>query len=111
MKKNILLTSLLFGTLFLSINSAQAAPPPPHGGPGGPGGGHHRGPSMHRPPSHGHIHHPPRMHSRHHVRHYGGYYGPCYCRYCCPIGLLPQPPRIYYPMHHGHLGASFHISI
>lgn len=108
MKKNILLSSLLFAALFLGLNSAQAAPPP-HGGPGGPGGGHHRGPAMHRPPVHRHIHQHPRMHHHHHVRHYGGFIGPCYCTSCYPIGYYN--PRIYYPMNYGHWGASFHISL
>ena len=102
MKKNILLSSLLFAALFLGVNSAQAAPPPPHHG--APHGGHH---SMHRPPMHRHMHQPPRMHYHHHVRH-SGFYSPCYCSRCYPLGF---GSRIYYPMHYGHLGASFHISI
>lgn len=103
MKKNILLSSLLFATLFLGVSSAQAAPPPPaHGGPGGVH-------NMHRPPMHNmHTHRPPRMHHYHHVRH-SGYISPCYCPSCYPVGL---GTRIYYPVrHYGHLGASFHISI
>ena len=99
MKKNILLSSLLFAALFLGVNSAQAAPPPPphHGG--------HN--SMHRPPMHRHIHQPPRMH-HHHVRHYGGFISPCYYSSYYPIGWSS---RVYYPMHHSHLGATFHISL
>ena len=97
MKKNILLSSLLFATLFLGVNSVQAAPPPPHGG--------H---NMHRPPiHHAHVHRPPRMH-HHHVRHFGGFISPCYHSYYYPIGFSA---RTYYPMHHGHLGATFHISL
>ena len=99
MKKNILLSSLLFATLFLGVNSAQATPPPP------PHGGH----NMHRPPiHHAHVHRPPRMHHHHHVRHFGGFISPCYHSYYYPIGFSA---RTYYPMHHGHLGATFHISL
>ena len=104
MKKNFLLSSLLFAALFLGVNSAQAAPPPHHGGP--QGGGHH---SIHRPPiHHEHIHQPPRMHHHHHVRHYGGFISPCYYSSYYPIGWSS---RVYYPSHHSHLGASFHISL
>ena len=103
MKKNILLSSLLFAVLFLGANSAQSAPPPPHHG--APHSGHYQ---MHRPLAHGHMHRPPRMHHHHHVRHYSGFISPCYYSYHYPIGL---GARVYYPLYHSHLGASFHINL
>ena len=105
MKKNILLSSLLCAALFLGTNIAQAGPHGPHG----PHGGVHQPqhPQMHRPPMHAHIHRPPR-HS-HHVRHYYGIGYPRHYGYYYPIGI--NVPRLYYPLHSGHFGATFHISI
>ena len=101
MKKNILLSSVLFAALFLGVNSAQAAPPP-----GGHGGAH--GGAIHRAPMYNrHMHQPPRMHHHHHVRH-SGFISTCYCPSCYPLGYNT---RVYYPMRHGHLGATFHISL
>jgi len=116
MKKNILLTSLLFAGLFLTTNMVQAAPPPPHHG--GPHG--HMGPKppmhhsqMHRPPMNHHIHRPPiHNHNLHRVRHYYGFSSPYYYGYhpvSYPISYTI--PRLYHPMHHGHFGATFHISL
>ena len=107
MKKKILLSSLLFAGLFLGVNSVQAAPHRP--GPGGPHGGPHGAPHMHRPPMHHtHMHHPPRIHHHHHVRHSSGFISPCYYGSYYTLGL--PITRTYYP-HHGHLGATFHISL
>ena len=101
MKKNILLSSLVFASLFLSINTVQAAPIPSHGGA-------HNPPHAHKPPmNHGHIQQPPRHHHVHHVRH-SGFINPCHCAYCYPLGV---GARIYYPIQYGNFGASFHISI
>ena len=108
MKKNVLLSSLLFAALFLGINSAQAAPPPP--GVGGPHGGLHGPSAMHKPSMHNHVHQPPRMHHHHHVRHYSGFISPYYYSSYYPVGYYGT--NIYYPMrNHGHLGATFHISL
>ena len=110
MKKNILLSSLLFAALFLGVNSAQAAPPPGHGG--GHGAPHNR--VIHKAPAHHshinhHMHHAPSMHHHHHVRH-SRFISPCYCPSCYPLGYYGT--NIYYPMHHrGHWGASFHITL
>ena len=110
MKKNFLLSTLLFAGLVFGASSVQAAPHGPNGPHGGHGGGHRPPAHMHRPPAHNHvIHHPPR---HHHVRHYGGYYSPYYCNCCFPLSFGFSTGRYYYPMrHHGNFGAHLHISI
>ena len=103
MKKIFLILGLFLSLLFFSNSAVLAAPHGPNHGP-------HHAPMMHKPPHHAHMHYPPRHH-HHHVRHssfiypsYFGYYNP-YVNLHFPVG------RIYHPMHHGHLGATFHISI
>ena len=106
MKKSILLGFMLFCALFFGINSANAAPPPPHGAHGAP---HHK---MHRPPMHHkHMHHPPRIHyhTRYHQTFVDPYYYSTYYPTYYPVGF--SSPRIHYPMHPGHFGASFHITL
>ena len=106
MRKSILFISALFLMLFFSINTAFANPHHPHGGHGRPH------PGMHRPPMHHkHLHHPPRMY--HHVKYHRGFIDPYYYSTYYPAyyPVTFGTPRIHYPMHPGHFGASFHITL
>ena len=113
MKKSLIITGLLLSLAIFTTNSCFAAP---HGPAGPHGGGHkppmHHGQAIHPPMHHVPLYRPPVHHGHHyhHVRH-SRYYNPYYYGYNSGLNLIFSNGRLIHPMHPGHIGAVFHLSI